>query len=123
MLWTGHIILIVIVYSVSRNHRKKKSLTLPTGEDEAVISERRKVLRSDSTKELLVFRNLTKVYGHRCNSQNRLAVNQLCLKMQKAEVMISSDFYLLPIFYFLSVFWFVRSEWSRKDDHFSNVDW
>lgn len=55
-------------------------------EDDTVARERRRVLRADSKEDLLVVRNLTKIYGTRCSSQNRVAVNQLCLKVQKAEV-------------------------------------
>ena len=62
------------------------SLPIPCDEDEAVAKERRRVMTSDSDEDLLVLRNLTKVYGSRWSSQYRLAVNQLCLRMKKAEV-------------------------------------
>lgn len=58
----------------------------PSNEDEAVAKERRRVLRGDDDGELLVLNSLTKVYGGCGSSQRRLAVNQLCLRMQKAEV-------------------------------------
>jgi hypothetical protein len=62
------------------------ALPVPRDEDEAVAKERRRVMTSDTNEDLLVLRNLTKIYGSRWNSQYRLAVNQLCLRMKKAEV-------------------------------------
>lgn len=63
----------------------------PINEDEAVAKERRRVLRGDHHGDLLVLNNLTKVYGGCGSSQPRLAVNQLCLRMQKAEVSVHSS--------------------------------
>lgn len=57
----------------------------PANEEESVAKERRRAYSGDLRGDLLVLRNLTKVYGSYC-SQYRLAVNQLCLRMQKAEV-------------------------------------
>ncbi len=51
-----------------------------------MANERKRVLKAEATKELLILRNLSKVYGTKFSSQYRLAVNQLCLKMKKAEV-------------------------------------
>lgn len=69
--------------------RKHLSLPIPCNEDDAVAKERRRVTSSGSNEDLLVLRNLTKVYGSRWSSQYRLAVNQLCLRMKKAEVHIN----------------------------------
>ena len=63
----------------------------PPNEDESVAKERRRVLRGDCDGDLLVLNNLTKVYGGCSSSQLRLAVNQLCLRMQKAEVRSHSN--------------------------------
>lgn len=65
---------------------KNLHLQPPTNEDEAVAKERRRVHRGNLNEELLVLRDLTKIYKTNCTSQYRLAVNQLCLRMQKAEV-------------------------------------
>ena len=69
------------------------ALPPPSDEDEAVARERRLVLKEDCAGDLLVLNNLTKVYNGSCgSSQRRLAVNQLCLRMQKAEVCFQNFF-------------------------------
>ncbi len=72
-----------------RIRSKNLSLPQPEGEDDLVLKERASVLQNtDSKDELLTLRNLTKIYGTRCSSQYRLAVNQLCLRMEKGEVSV-----------------------------------
>ena len=51
-----------------------------------MAKERQRVLATNSNEDLLVLRNLTKRYGAQHRSQYRVAVNQLCLRMRKAEV-------------------------------------
>ena len=66
---------------------KHLSLPVPEGEDDDVLKERASVLQDrDTSDDLLVLRNLTKIYGTRCSSQYRMAVNQLCLRVEKGEV-------------------------------------
>lgn len=79
-----HVLVLIHMCSI---RSKDLSLPAPSNEDEAVSKERRRVLQvQQADGDLLVLRNLTKIYGTRCSSQYRLAVNQLCLRMQKAEV-------------------------------------
>ena len=70
---------------------KDLPLPIPCDEDEAVAKERRRVMTARSEEDLLVLRNLTKIYGNQWSSQYRLAVNQLCLRMKKAEVRVSDS--------------------------------
>ena len=56
-------------------------------EDQAVAHERRKVESAKPHDEILTLNNLSKVYGSGpCHGKSRVAVNQLCLRMHKAEV-------------------------------------
>lgn len=64
----------------------KLPLSAPADEDDTVAAERRRVSRGDHKGDLLVLKDVTKIYGTTCNAQHRLAVNQLCLQMKKAEV-------------------------------------
>ena len=77
------------------------SLHPPLDEDRAVARERRRVARGDGKDGILTLDNLTKVYGHNscCSGgvPDKIAVNQLCLIMRKAEV--SSECFFL---YYLS---------------------
>ena len=53
-------------------------------EDRAVARERRRANKADRESDILTLRNLSKVYGS--GVRYRVAVNNLCLAMQKAEV-------------------------------------
>ena len=74
-----------ICLCVSRGWRRV-SLPEPEGEDEDVVRERVVAMTPSNDQDLLVLRNLTKIYGTRYTSQYRLAVNQLCLRMDRGEV-------------------------------------
>jgi len=81
----------LIFLGVSRCWRRV-SLPEPEGEDEDVERERAVVMTTlPDDQDLLVLRNLTKIYGTRCSAQHRLAVNQLCLRMEKGEVGVVLD--------------------------------
>ena len=62
----------------------------PLHEDKEVARERRRVTRGEGKDSILTLDNLTKVYGYNsCCSKgvpDKIAVNQLCLIMRKAEV-------------------------------------
>lgn len=56
-------------------------------EDPAVARERAKVARGDTKDNILTLDHLTKVYQSKvCSGEHKMAVNRLCLGMQKAEV-------------------------------------
>lgn len=62
------------------------SVNLPApmeNEDRAVARERRRANKADRESDILTLRNLSKVYGS--GVRYRVAVNNLCLAMQKAE--------------------------------------
>ena len=62
----------------------------PHDEDREVARERRRVARGDGKNGILTLDNITKVYGYNslCSRgvPDKIAVNQLCLIMKKAEV-------------------------------------
>lgn len=80
-------VLVVMLYLYCSIRKRHLTLPAPEGEDEEVLKERATILQdTQSPDDLLVLRNLTKIYGTRCSPQYRLAVNQLCLRMEKGEV-------------------------------------
>ena len=126
--------LLIMVIPLCSAPKRNLSMPTPANEDEAVVKERRRALRGNLKGDLLVLRNLTKIYGSHCSSQSRLAVNQLCLRMQKAEVCA----YTLVAFYvgvyvctgsmncslyLIAVLWLTWSKWSRKNNYLSYADW
>ena len=83
--------------SLTHTHRSKNLRPLiphPLDSDREVSRERRKVGRGEGKDGILTLDNLTKVYGHNgCSctccgggAPDKIAVNQLCLIMKKAEV-------------------------------------
>ena len=84
-------------YTHTHIHRSKNLRPLlprPLDSDREVSRERRKVGRGEGKDGILTLDNLTKVYGHNSCSctccgggaPDKIAVNQLCLIMRKAEV-------------------------------------
>ena len=82
----------------THTHTRSKNwqvyLAPPLDKDKEVARERRKVGRGEGKDGILTLDNLTKVYGHNnccCSccgggTPDKIAVNQLCLIMRKAEV-------------------------------------
>ena len=72
------------------------SLRDPQDTDKEVARERRKVARGDGKNGILTLDNITKVYGYNscCSGgvPDKIAVNQLCLIMKKAEVSSSINY-------------------------------
>lgn len=62
------------------------SLPEPLDSDEEVCRERAKVKNNESYNEILSMDDLSRVYRINLGRHKRVAVNQLCLKVNKGEV-------------------------------------
>ena len=64
------------------------SLPLPLDDDEDVRAERLKVTSDDRDSEILRMNGLSRVYRTNLGRSRRVAVNQLCLRVNKGEVCV-----------------------------------
>ena len=84
-VWSGISGMTFGLHFLFRSQSVPKALPLSTSDD-LVAKERERVLSNSSHEEILTLQNLTKEYGLQCSKNRHLAVNQLCLGMQKGEV-------------------------------------
>lgn len=117
------IIIAVLFINFYSDCTKSVPQPVPASEDDAVAKERQRVLTTNSNEDLLILRNLTKRYGTRHKSQYRVAVNQLCLRMRKAEVCYQLTRPRKYCLFCVLVLWLIGSKWCWKDIHIPYADW